>query len=62
MEYCQIEPEETHTVFKIAGYYFSYLMCNRFLRHHSELYEHLEYEILNLVVHTKMCTNENYPL
>ena len=29
---------------------------------HSELYEYLEYEILNLVVHTKICTNENYPL
>ncbi len=32
------------------------------LRHYAELYEYLNYEILKWVVHTKICTNENYPL
>ena len=34
-------------------------MRNFVLRHHSELSEYLEYEI---VVHTKICSNENNPL
>ncbi len=29
---------------------------------YPELYEYLNYEILKWVVHTKICTNENYPL
>ncbi len=32
------------------------------LRHYAELYKYLTYEILKWVVHTKICTNENYPL
>ncbi len=38
------------------------IMRNRFYVtiEYSELHGYLEYEILNLVVHTIMCTNENY--
>ncbi len=32
------------------------------LHHYAELYKYLNYEILKWVVHTKICTNENYLL
>ncbi len=36
--------------------------CQYVLRHYAELYESLNYEIFKWVVHTKICTNEYYPL